>query len=233
MGVLRVGLADDSFLVREALASLLRGAPDVVEVAEVCSDAEGLRTAVEEQRLDVVVTDIRLPPTFTDEGIRLAAHLRRAHPEVGVVVMSAHCEAAYALALLESGSDGRAYILKDHVHSRRQLLATIETVAGNGSVIDPKVVEELVRGRAHHGGSRLERLTALERRTLGEMAQGASNPAIARRLELTKRAVEKHVNAVFAKLELPPTPDVSRRVQAVLLFLADADARSRRATPRT
>jgi DNA-binding NarL/FixJ family response regulator len=220
MGVLRVGLADDSYLIREALASVLRSAPDV-EVVAVCADAVEMLAAVEERHPDVVVVDIRMPPTMTDDGIRLATHLRDAHPEVGVVVMSVHCEPSYALALLDGGSDGRAYVLKEHLHSAAQLLATIRTVASNGSVIDPKVVETLVHQRSDRRRPLLEALSPREREILVEMARGASNAAIAQHIGLTKRAVEKHINSVFAKLEMPPDLGVSRRVQAVLLFLAE------------
>ena len=214
----RVGLADDSFLIREALTRLLDGL-DEIEVVAVCADADELAAAIDDRRPDVVLVDIRMPPTMTDEGIRLAAQLRRTHPEVGVVVMSAHSEPSYALGLLESGSEGRAYLLKDRLHSQAQLLATIETVASGGSVIDPKVVDALVQGRSSRTASQLDVLTPREREILIEMARGASNAAIASTLSLTKRAVEKHINSVFAKLELPPSDDVSRRVRAVLLFL--------------
>ena len=217
----RVGFADDSFLIREALTRLLGGL-DEIEVVAACADADELAAAIDARRPDVVLVDIRMPPTMTDEGIRLAAQLRRTHPEVGVVVISAHSEPAYALALLESGSEGRAYLLKDRLHSQAQLLATIETVARGGSVIDPKVVDALVQGRSSQTASRLDVLTPREREILIEMARGASNAAIANTLNLTKRAVEKHINSVFAKLELPPSDDVSRRVRAVLLFLGHA-----------
>jgi DNA-binding NarL/FixJ family response regulator len=219
----RVGLADDSFLIREALTRLLADVEEIDLVA-VCADADELAAAIDARRPDVVLVDIRMPPTMTDEGIRLAAQLRRTHPEIGVVVMSAHSEPSYALALLESGSEGRAYLLKDRLHSKAQLLAAIETVAHGGSVIDPKVVEALVQGRSPRTPSPLDVLTPREREILVEMARGASNAAIANALNLTKRAVEKHINSVFAKLDLPPSDDVSRRVRAVLLFLGQAGA---------
>ena len=218
----RVGVADDSFLIREALTRLL-GDGDEVELVAVCADGEELAAAVDACHPDVVLVDIRMPPTMTDEGIRLAAQLRRTHPEVGVIAMSAHSDPAYALALLEKGSEGRAYLLKDRLHSRTQLLATIETVAQGGSVIDPKVVEALVHGPSSQVRSPLDVLTPREREILVEMARGASNAAIAETLGLTKRAVEKHINSVFAKLDLPLSADVSRRVRAVLLFLGRTD----------
>ena len=218
---LRVGLADDSLLIRAALARLLEDAEGVV-LAAVCSTADELREAIDRESLDVVLVDICMPPTMSDDGIRLAAELRDSHPELGVVVLSAYCEPAYALALLADGSDGRAYLLKDRLGSRSQLLATIEAVASGGSVIDPKVVESLVHGETAHARSLLATLSPREHEVLVEMARGASNAAIAEQLGLTKRAVEKHINAVFAKLELPVTPDISRRVRAVLLFLSEA-----------
>ena len=198
----RVGVADDSFLIREALTRLL-GEADEIELVAVCADGEELATAVDACHPDVVLVDIRMPPTMTDEGIRLAAQLRTTHPEVGVIVMSAHADPTYALALLEGGSEGRAYLLKDRLQSRAQLLATIETVAQGGSVIDPKVVEALVHGRSSQARSPLDVLTPREHEILVEMARGASNAAIAETLGLTKRAVEKHINSVFAKLDLP------------------------------
>jgi len=217
----RVGVADDSFLIREALTRLL-GDIDEVELVAVCADGEELTAAMDAHHPDVVLVDIRMPPTMTDEGIRLATRLHTTHPRVGVIVMSAYADPAYALALLQSGSEGRGYILKDRLHSRAQLLATIEAVSDGGSVIDPKVVEALV-----HGRSPLDVLTPREHDVLVEMARGASNGAIAEVLGLTKRAVEKHINSVFAKLDLPLSDDVSRRVRAVLLFLGEAGGSAR------
>jgi DNA-binding NarL/FixJ family response regulator len=219
----RVGVADDSFLIREALTRVL-GDSDEIELVAVCADGEELAAAIDGCQPDVVIVDIRMPPTMTDEGIRLAAQLRRTHPEVGVIAMSVHSDPTYALALLEGGSEGRAYLLKDRLHSRAQLLATIQTVAQGGSVIDPKVVEALVHGRSRQVRSPLDTLTPREREILVEMARGASNAAIAETLGLTKRAVEKHINSVFAKLDLPFSGEVSRRVRAVLLFLGGTRA---------
>jgi len=221
---LRIALADDSVLIREALASLIERA-EGMELVAACADADELRDAVEARRVDVAVTDIRMPPTGTDEGIRLAAELRHTHPELGVVVLSAYCEPAYALDLLRDGSDGRAYLIKDRLHSPDHLIAAIEEVAHGGSVIDPKVVEALVSGE-HSDRTRplLAALSPREHEILAEMARGSSNQRIAEALGLTRRAVEKHINAIFSKLELPPTPDVSRRVRAVLLFLLEEGA---------
>src|SRR4051794_6562982 len=216
---LRVAVADDSLLIREALTRLLDDAPGIALVA-VCADGDELEAVVDARAVDVALVDICMPPTLTDEGIKLAARLRETHPEMGVVVLSAYCEPAYALELLAGGSDGRAYLLKDRLGSRSQLLATIETVASGGSIIDPKVVETLVQ--AESGPTRsLGTLSPREREILIEMARGSSNAAIADELGLTKRAVEKHINSVFAKLELPVTVDSSRRVRAVLLYLSE------------
>ena len=218
----RIAVADDSLIVREGIAQLLAGHPDI-EVVASCQDFDSLIAAVDDERPDVVVTDIRMPPTHTDEGIRLAALLRERHPDVGVVVLSNYAEAGFALALLESGSEGRAYLLKERIHSRTQLAAAIQSVAAGGSVMDPKIVEPLVTAKSRAVRSALAELTAREREVLSEIAQGKSNAAIADSLVLTKRAVEKHINSIFLKLNLSGSEDVSKRVKATLLFLADVD----------
>jgi DNA-binding NarL/FixJ family response regulator len=215
-----VALADDNLIVREGIAQLLSGQEDI-EVVAACEDLDSLLQAIEERRPDVVVTDIRMPPTHTDEGIRLAALLRERHPEIGVVVLSNYAEPGFAMALLESGSEGRAYLLKERVHSRTQLASAIHSVAAGGSVMDPKIVEPLVTARARSERSPLSELTAREREVLAEIAQGKSNAAIAESLVLTKRAVEKHINSIFLKLNLSDIEDVSKRVKAALLFLAE------------
>jgi DNA-binding NarL/FixJ family response regulator len=217
-----IAVADDSLIVREGIAQLLAGHPDI-EVVASCQDLDSLIAAVDEERPDVVVTDIRMPPTHTDEGIRLAALLRERHPDVGVVLLSNYAEAGFALALLESGSEGRAYLLKERIHSRTQLAAAIQSVAAGGSVMDPKIVEPLVTAKSRAVRSPLAELTAREREVLSEIAQGRSNAAIADSLVLTKRAVEKHINSIFLKLNLSDSEDVSKRVKATLLFLADVD----------
>jgi DNA-binding NarL/FixJ family response regulator len=222
----RVALADDSFLIREALARLLAGMPDV-ELVAVCRNADELRAAVEDSSPDIVLTEIPMPPSMTDEGLRLAAELRETHPEMAVIALSDKCDPAYALALLESGADRRAYLLKERLHSRRQLLAAIETVASGGSLIDPKVVEALVDRRQDAHRSVLADLTAEERSTLVEMARGSSNAAIASGLGINQRTVERHIHTIFEKLELSATPDVNRRVRAVLLYLATAGTTAR------
>jgi DNA-binding NarL/FixJ family response regulator len=217
---LRVVVADDSYLIREAIVGVLAGAHDVAVVG-VCADADSLRDTIETERPDVVLTDIRMPPDGDAEGVRVASALRDAHPEIGVVVLSQYLEARYAVELLARGSDGRAYLLKDRIRDRDELVAAIRTAADGGSVIDPKVVEVLVEARARSEASPLAGLTQREREILAEIAQGKSNPAIAATLGLTKRAVEKHINAIFTKLGLPESEDVSRRVKATLMFLAD------------
>jgi DNA-binding NarL/FixJ family response regulator len=217
---IKVALADDSLIVREGIQQLLDTQPEV-EVVAACGDPDSLLEAVEAAQPDVVVTDIRMPPSNTDEGIRIAHRLRESHPHIGVVVLSQFADASYALALLESGSDGRAYLLKERVRDRRQLMSAISAVAEGGSVIDPKIVEGLVAARARASSSPLSELTPREREVLAEIAQGKSNTAIAESLVLTKRAVEKHINSIFLKLNLSEAEDVSKRVKATLMFLAE------------
>ena len=223
----RVVLAEDSFIVREGLREIL-AAHERIELVAVCEDLDGLLAAVESERPEVVVTDIRMPPTCTDEGIRAAATLRETHPDIGVVVLSAHDDPGYVLALLESGSAGRAYLLKERIHDRLQLTAAIDAVADGGSVIDPKVVEVLVAARTQATQSPLGELTARESEVLAEIAQGKSNAAIAASLVLTKRAVEKHIHSIFMKLNLAHEQDASKRVKAALMFLADGRVDARR-----
>ena len=218
--VIRVVVADDSYLVREALGHVLAGADDI-EIVGACGDRDTLYATIEEARPDVVVTDIRMPPSDADEGLQVAATLRSTHPEIGVVVLSQYTDARYGLALLDEGADGRAYLLKERVRHRGQLVSAIETVAEGGSVIDAKVVEALLESRSH--SSPLSELTPRELEILGYVAQGHSNQAIADELVLTKRAIEKHINAIFLKLGLSEALDVSRRVKAALIYLAEAD----------
>ena len=200
---------------------MLSGEPGI-DVVGSYADLPSLLDAIEDQQPDVVLTDIRMPPSMSDEGIRVATSLRETHPEVGVVVLSQYSEPSYALALLESGSDGRAYLLKERVHNRGQLLSALETVADGGSVIDTKVVDLLLAERTRVERSPLAELTPREREVLAEIAQGKSNSAIASSLVLTKRAVEKHINSIFFKLNLSEAQDASKRVKATLAFLADA-----------
>jgi DNA-binding NarL/FixJ family response regulator len=220
--VLRLVVAEDSLLVREGVAKLL-GEQDGVEVVALCADYDELMAAVADCSPDVVLTDIRMPPTGTDEGIRAASELRESHPEVGVVVLSQYADPVYALALLESGTEGRAYLLKERVSEPDQLLGAVRDVARGGSVVDPKVVESLVAARARSRTSPLEHLTPREGEVLAEIAQGKNNAAVALALGLSDRAVEKHINSLFAKLGLSEEPDIHRRVKAVLLYLAERD----------
>jgi len=217
---LRVVVAEDNALLREGLSRLIASEPDL-ELAGTCADLPGLLAAIDEEPPDVVVTDIRMPPSGTDEGIRAANTVRERHPEVGVVVLSQYANPDYALALLEGGSARRAYLLKERVGDVEELLGAIREVARGGSVVDPKVVDALVTATSRAVRSDLDRLTPRESEILGEMATGKSNAAIAASLILSERAVEKHTNSIFSKLGLTEEPDVNRRVKAVLLFLAE------------
>jgi DNA-binding NarL/FixJ family response regulator len=218
--VLRVVIADDNLLVREGVEKLVAQHDDL-EVVEACGTYDELMDAVERKAPDVVVTDIRMPPTGTDEGIRAALELREKHPGTGVVVLSQYSDPAYALSLLERGSEGRAYLLKERVSDPNQLANAIAEVARGGSVIDPVVVESLVASRASRPASPIDRCTQREREVLEQMAQGRNNAGIAQALHLSERAVEKHINSLFSKLGLSQEPDVHRRVKAVLLFLSE------------
>ena len=217
---IRVVLAEDNYLLRTAVEQLIATQPDL-ELAATCGDLPSLLAAIEAQHPDVVLTDIRMPPTGTDEGLQAAALLRESSPQTGVVVLSQYAEPQYALDLLEKGAARRAYLLKERVTDVAQLVAAIREVAGGGSVIDPQVVEALVSARSAHSPSPLDELTPRERETLAQMAQGKTNAAIAQALFLTERAVEKHINAIFSKLNLTEEPDINRRVKAVLLFLGE------------
>jgi DNA-binding NarL/FixJ family response regulator len=210
-------VADDNYLVREFLTSILSRTP-AVDLTEVCSNGNELRNVIAASPPDVVVTGIRMPPSGDGEGIRVATSLRDRHPEVGVVVLSQYVEPAYALELFAGGTGRRAYLLRERIRDSEELIEAIEKVAHGGSVIDPLVVDVLIQARARARDSRLACLTSREREVLAEIAAGKSNPAIAKSLVLTKRAVEKHVNSIFSKLDLPDTADVSRRVKATLIF---------------
>jgi DNA-binding NarL/FixJ family response regulator len=214
-----VALAEDHALLREGISRLVAANEDF-ELVGVASDLPQLLAVVGERLPDVVVTDIRMPPTGTDEGIRAAAWIRQNHPATGVVVLSQYTAPGYAVALLEHGSSGRAYLLKERVGSADELARAIRAVAQGGSVIDPLVVDELVRARSRERQPGLASLTSRESEILSEMAQGKSNSAIAAALFVTERAVEKHTNSIFAKLALSEEKDVNRRVKAVLLFLS-------------
>jgi DNA-binding NarL/FixJ family response regulator len=219
---IRLVIADDHLLVREGVRRLLETDPDI-EVAAECGDLDSLLAAVEAEHPDVVVTDIRMPPGNTDEGIQAAERLRTTDPDVGVVVLSQYASPSYALALLESGSAGRSYLLKERVQEPEQLVSAIRAVAGGGSVIDPKVVEALVAEDARGEGSPIHGLTARERDVLREMAAGKSNAAIGESLFLAERSVEKVIHSIFLKLGLSWEPSVNKRVKAVILYLAESD----------
>jgi DNA-binding NarL/FixJ family response regulator len=216
---IRLLIGEDHYLVREGVRRLLESSPEV-EVIGACGDLPSLQAAALELQPDVVLTDIRMPPTDEDEGIRLSEWLREVRPSTGVVVLSQYAEAGYALALFEMGSAGRAYLLKERVFDLTQLLHAIQEVARGGSVIDPKVVEQLVSTRSRAREPLLDSLTPRERQVLAEVAEGHNNAAIAGELFLTERAVEKHINSIFSKLGLSEAQDVHRRVKAVLLFLS-------------
>jgi len=224
MAKIRVALAEDHVLLREGISRLVAASEDF-ELVGVASDLPQLLAVVGEQVPDVVVTDIRMPPTGTDEGIKAAAWIRQNHPETGVIVLTQFTAPGYALALLERGSAGRGYLLKERIGSVDELARAIRVVAQGGSVIDPTVVDELVRARAQERQSGLSSLTPREAEILAEMAQGKSNSAIAAALFVTERAVEKHTNSIFAKLGLSEEKDVNRRVKAVLVFLSQREER--------
>jgi DNA-binding NarL/FixJ family response regulator len=218
---IRVVLAEDHYLVREGVRRLLETRPDL-EVAAVCDDLDSLLVAVDAERPDVVVTDIRMPPGNADEGIQAAKRLRVTNPEVGVVVLSTYANPSYALALLEGGSARRAYLLKERVKDVEQLAAAIVAVAEGGSVIDPEVVEALVAENARSEESPLNELTPREHDVLREMAGGKNNAAIAEALFLTERSVEKVIHSIFLKLGLTWETTVHKRVKAVVLYLAES-----------
>ena len=218
---IRLVLAEDHYLVREGIRRLLETRPDF-EVAAVCDDLDSLLVAVDAERPDVVVTDIRMPPGSADEGIQAAKRLRETNPEVGVVVLSQYANPSYALALLEGGSARRAYLLKERVKDVEQLAAAILAVAEGGSVIDPKVVEALVAENARSDESPLNELTPRERDVLREMAGGKNNAAIAEALFLTERSVEKVIHSIFLKLGLTWETSVHKRVKAVVLYLGES-----------
>jgi DNA-binding NarL/FixJ family response regulator len=225
---LRIALAEDNYIVREGLEQLL-AADGEIEVVASCADMPSLLRAVEEAPPDVVLTDIRMPPDGDDAGIQIASRLRQTHPRIGVVVLSQYSEPGFVLRLLDSGSEGRAYLLKERVAARSELIKAIRAVAAGGSVIDPKIVEVLVRARSRAENSPLGEMTPRELDVLAAVAEGKSNSAIAVDLVLSKRAIEKHINAIFLKLGLTYSEDagqISKRVKAALIFLSESEYRS-------
>jgi DNA-binding NarL/FixJ family response regulator len=221
--VYRVVIADDSYLIREGLRQVLER-EDTVQVVAYATSLPTLLREVSERRPDVVITDIRMPPTNTDEGIHAAAELQELDPPVGVVVISHYVSPHYVLRLFEHGSAGTAYLLKENIGHRERLVEAIREVASRGSVVDPAVVDVLVEARLRARNSPLATLTPREREVLARVAQGKSNAAIAAELFLTKRAIEKNINSIFSKLGLVNDADISRRVAATLLYLADTPA---------
>lgn len=218
---LRVVIAEDSVLMREGITSVL-ALHDELDLVAVCADYDELMEAVAEHNPDVVVTDVRMPPTQTDEGIRAANSFRETHPNIGVVVLSQYVEPDYAMGLFDGGSNGRAYLLKERVADPDELAASIHRVHDGGSVIDPRVVDSLITARTSDRPSVLDRLTEREVEVLSHMAQGESNAAIGEALFISPRSVEKHINSIFMKLDLSPEPNSNRRVRAVLLYLSEA-----------
>jgi len=212
---MRVVLADDSVLLREGVARLLEDAG--IEVVGQAGDADDLLRKVNAHRPDVAVVDVRMPPTHTDEGLRAAAAIREAHPETGVLVLSAYIDEGPALELLSDSAEGLGYLLKDRVGDIDAFVDAVRRVGDGGSALDPEVVSRLLGRRRREDP--LEGVTPREREVLGLMAEGRSNHAIAEQMVVTERAVEKHVTSIFGKLGLPPTQDDHRRVLAVLAYL--------------
>lgn len=220
--MIRVVFAEDNYLVREGTAALL-ATSDEVELVGTASDRDELLAEVESLTPDAVLTDIRMPPTNSNEGIEAAKKIRADHPTIGVVVLSQFAEEEYAYELLKDGAAGLGYLLKERVADIDELVRALEEVSRGGSVLDPKVVEALVAAKDRMAHSPLASLTDREREVLQHMAQGQNNAAIAKALFLTERAVEKHINSLFHKLDLTEEPDVHRRVMAVLAFLRETE----------
>jgi DNA-binding NarL/FixJ family response regulator len=216
----RVLVADDNLLVREGVRRMLAAAPSV-EIVAVCADFDETVAAIEEFLPDVVLTDIRMPPTRSDEGIRIAEYCRRSHPSMGVLLLSQYVEASYVKLLLSQGTEGRGYLLKERVADLDDLTTAIYAVAQGESAIDPKVVQALVQGRARAGDASIDRLSPRERDVLAAIAQGRTNAAVAKELVLSQHAVEKHINSIFAKLGLTGDQHHHPRVRAALMYLSE------------
>jgi len=220
---IRVLLGEDNVLLREGMRGLLTSADDLDLVA-TCSDLDGAIASIDATKPDVVLTDIRMPPNHTDEGVRIAQYCRSRHPETAVVLLSQFVDPGYVRSLLESGSAGRGYLLKERVSDVDELLAALRTVAAGGSVVDPVVIEQLVRIGRSRGNANVTRLSARELEVLAEMARGHNNANIAATLFITQRAVEKHINSIFAKLGVGIGDHTHPRVRAVLLYLSGSVA---------
>ena len=216
--VIRVALGEHDFLDREGIASIL-DALEGIELVASCRDIQTLRTSIDRTRPDVVITDVSLPPRYSDEGVRLARELRVSHPKMGLVLLSERADPEHAAGVFADGSFRRAFLLKERLRDSVELGRAIREVAGGGALVDPRVVEELLAARNNHAPSPLAALTGRERDILGLIAEGCSNAAIADRFGISKRGVERHINAIFGKLDLGESEDVSRRVRAALLFL--------------
>ena len=216
---IRVVLAEDGVLAREGITRIVARAEDI-ELVATCETLAEARAAVEREHPDVVLTDIRMPPTFTDEGIQLAAELTTSHPEIGVLVLSQHAEPLYALTLLEHGSKGRGYLLKERLKDSGELNRSVREIAAGGAIVDPQIVDALLTMQEQKQRTALEKLTPREREILALVAEGRSNSAVAESLSIGTRGVERHINSIFAKLELGDSDAISRRVKATLAYLA-------------
>lgn len=214
----RVVFAEDNYLVREGIAALLREI-DEVELLDVVEDVDMLLEVVERKRPDIVLTDIRMPPSQTNEGIEAAKQIRSKYPGTAVILLSQYVEKSYVHDLLEGGAEGVAYLLKERVRDVEELLAAMRTVRKKGLVLDPKIVEEFLNRGAPGSDSPIEQLTEREREVLEQMAHSKTNSAIAKALFVSERSVERHINSIFSKLGLSEETDIHRRVRAVLTFL--------------
>ena len=215
---MRVVFADDNFLVREGVTALMAEIPDI-DLVESVADPQSLLKAVKEQAPDAVLTDIRMPPTHTMEGIEAAKQIRASNPSIGVVVLSQYVEEEYAFELLENGVSGLGYLLKERISDIDELVRALQEVSRGGSALDPKVVEGLMMRKANEAKSPLLGLTEKERAVLEAMATGRNNATIAKSLYMSERAVEKHIGSVFQKLGLVDEGEMNRRVMAVLKFV--------------
>ena len=219
---IRLLICEDDYLVREGARAVLDSAPGI-RVLATAGDPDELEQLLDTHEPDAVILDIRMPPTYSTEGIDIARRLRRERPDIGIVILSQHDDPEYALELLEDGSERLAYLLKERLGDSERLVAAIEEVVQGGSALDPKIVDSLMEAQRRRSASRLAGLTPRELEVLSMMATGKGNAAIARDLVVSERAIEKHTNAIFRKLGLGDDIDVNRRVAAVLFFLQRSD----------